>query len=110
VALGYLVGGLWLIQPHHHLAHPGRLRGALFASAPVLWACAPKASPRRCSTWPAAAPCSAPSSSSSPTRRTTARGKLLFAAGAGGLTWSSSFGAYPDGVAFATLLMNILVP
>ena len=42
---------------------------------------------------------------------TTARGKLLFAAGAGVLTWViRSFGAYPDGVAFATLLMNILVP
>jgi electron transport complex protein RnfD len=40
---------------------------------------------------------------------TTARGKLLFAAGAGVLTWViRSFGAYPDGVAFATLLMNIL--
>lgn len=42
---------------------------------------------------------------------TTPRGKLLFAAGAGVLTFViRAFGAYPDGVAFATLLMNLCVP
>ncbi len=42
---------------------------------------------------------------------TTPRGKLLFAAGIGLLTWViRSFGAYPDGIAFAVLLMNIAVP
>ena len=36
---------------------------------------------------------------------------LLVAAGAAVLTFViRAFGAYPDGVAFATLLMNILVP
>ena len=45
------------------------------------------------------------------TGATTPRGQLIFAAGAGLLTWViRSFGAYPDGIAFATLLMNICVP
>jgi electron transport complex protein RnfD len=42
---------------------------------------------------------------------TTPRGKLIFAAGVALLTWIIRvFGAYPDGIAFATLLMNICVP
>jgi electron transport complex protein RnfD len=42
---------------------------------------------------------------------TTPRGKLFFAAGIGLLTWViRTFGAYPDGIAFAVLLMNIAAP
>jgi electron transport complex protein RnfD len=42
---------------------------------------------------------------------TTPRGKLFFAAGIGLLTWIiRTFGAYPDGIAFAVLLMNIGAP
>lgn len=42
---------------------------------------------------------------------TTARGKLLLRPAPAAPTWViRSFGAYLDGVAFATLLMNILVP
>jgi electron transport complex protein RnfD len=42
---------------------------------------------------------------------TTPRGKLIFAAGIGLLTWIiRTFGAYPDGIAFAVMLMNICVP
>jgi Na+-translocating ferredoxin:NAD+ oxidoreductase subunit D len=45
------------------------------------------------------------------TSPTTAKGKLIFAFGAGVLTYLiRTFGGYPDGVAFATLLMNICVP
>jgi electron transport complex protein RnfD len=45
------------------------------------------------------------------TGATTPRGKLIFAAGIALLTWViRTFGAYPDGIAFATLLMNICVP
>lgn len=45
------------------------------------------------------------------TSPTTIRGKLIFAAGAGFLTYIIRiFGNFPDGVAFATLLMNICVP
>jgi len=42
---------------------------------------------------------------------TTPRGKLFFAAGIALLTWIiRTFGAYPDGIAFAVLLMNIAAP
>lgn len=45
------------------------------------------------------------------TSPTTPKGKLIFAAGAGFLTYIIRvFGGFPDGVAFATLLMNICVP
>ena len=42
---------------------------------------------------------------------TTPRGRLLFGLGVGALTWIiRSWGGYPDGFAFAVLLMNILAP
>lgn len=42
---------------------------------------------------------------------TTPRGKIVTAAMAGLLTWIiRSFGAYPDGIAFAALLVNLSVP
>ena len=42
---------------------------------------------------------------------TTPRGKLIFAAGVAILTWIiRTFGAYPDGMAFGVLLMNLCVP
>jgi electron transport complex protein RnfD len=42
---------------------------------------------------------------------TTPKGKLIFAAGVAVLTWIiRTFGAYPDGIAFAVLLMNIGAP
>jgi electron transport complex protein RnfD len=45
------------------------------------------------------------------TGATTPRGKLIFAGGAGLLVYIIRvFGGYPDGVAFAILLMNLCVP
>jgi electron transport complex protein RnfD len=42
---------------------------------------------------------------------TTGRGRLIYGAGIGVLTYFiRTFGSYPDGVAFAVLLMNIAVP
>lgn len=42
---------------------------------------------------------------------TTPRGKLIFAASIGLMTWIiRSFGAYPDAIAFAVLLANLCVP
>lgn len=42
---------------------------------------------------------------------TTPRGKLIFAAGVGLIAYLiRAFGAYPEGIAFAVLLMNICVP
>ena len=42
---------------------------------------------------------------------TTRKGKVVYAAGAALLTWLiRTFGGFPDGIAFAALLMNICVP
>ena len=114
VALGYLVGGLWLIQRRIITWHiPVAFCGALFASALVLWGVRPEgfASPLFHLASGGAMLGAFFILTDPVSGATTARGKLLFAAGAGVLTWViRSFGAYPDGVAFATLLMNILVP
>lgn len=114
IAAGYLLGGLWLLQQriitwhvpvaflatlaliatlfhlidpqqfvgaHFHLLTGGAMLGAFFiATDPV-------------------------------SGSTTPLGKLLFASGAALITWViRNFGAYPDGLAFAILLMNLLVP
>ena len=86
-ALGGTAGVFWLIDPTHyasplfHLASGGAMLAAFFiVTDPVSGA-------------------------------TTPRGKLLFAAGVGLIVWLiRNFGAYPDGIAFAVLLMNICVP
>ena len=45
------------------------------------------------------------------TAATTPRGRLFYGAGIGLLTYIiRTWGGYPDGVAFATLLMNIAAP
>lgn len=85
--LAALGGALWLLNPGHyasplfHCAAGGTLLGAFFiVTDPVSGA-------------------------------TTPRGKLIFAAGAGVLTYVIRvFGGYADGVAFAVLLMNMMVP
>ena len=42
---------------------------------------------------------------------TSDRGRLIYGAGIGILTWIiRRWGSYPDGVAFAVLLMNLAVP
>lgn len=114
VALGYLIGGLWLLQqkiitwhqpaaflgtlvavsavfhlgnseqfasPLFHLASGGTLLAAFFIVTDPVSCC------------------------------TTPKGKLIFAASAAFITYIiRAFGAYPDGIAFSVLLMNILVP
>jgi electron transport complex protein RnfD len=114
VTAGYLLGGLWLWQRKASSAWHAPLR---FHRRPACWppalAVNPHSSPTRCSTSSPAAPCSAPSSSS-PTRSPAARrrkGKLIFGFSAGVLAYIIRvFGGYPDGVAFAVLLMNLCVP
>lgn len=77
----------WLVDPLHHaspavhLASGGALLGAFFiATDPV-------------------------------SASTTPRGRLLYGAGIGVLTYViRAWGGYPDGIAFATLLMNIAAP
>jgi electron transport complex protein RnfD len=114
VAFGYLLGGLWLlwqrvitwhvpvafvvtlalIAAAFNIADPERFVGAnfhLFTGGAMLGAFFIATDPVSGSTTPL--------------------GKLIFAAGAALLTWIiRSFGAYPDGMAFAILLMNLLVP
>ena len=114
IAAGYLLGGLWLLQQRiitwhvpvafivtlvaiatvFNLIDPARFVGAnfhLFTGGAMLGAFFIATDPV--------------------TGCTTPLGKLIFAAGAAALTWIiRSFGAYPDGMAFAILLMNLLVP
>jgi electron transport complex protein RnfD len=114
VAAGYLLGGLWLIQQRiitwhvptafvvtlavvaaaFNIANPERFVGAnfhLFTGGAMLGAFFIATDP--------VSGC------------TTPLGKLIFAAGAALLTWIiRSFGAYPDGMAFSILLMNLVAP
>ncbi|MFZ2268612.1 MAG: RnfABCDGE type electron transport complex subunit D [Azonexus sp.] len=80
-------GGLWLYQPSQfanplfHLLSGGAMLGAFFIATDPVSGC------------------------------TTPRGKLIFGAGCGLLAYIIRvFGGYPDGVAFAVLLMNLCAP
>jgi electron transport complex protein RnfD len=110
----YLLGGLYLLQQRimswhipaafllalaavsgvAHLADPDHYAGSLFhlfSGATML-----------CAFFIATDPVSGP---------TTPTGKLIFAASIGVLTWLiRTWGGYPDGVAFAVLLLNLCVP
>lgn len=86
-ALTFISGGFWLAHPAQfasplfHLASGGAMLAAFFiVTDPVSGA-------------------------------TTPRGKLIFAAGIGILAYLiRAFGAFPEGIAFAVLLMNMCVP
>ena len=86
-SLGSLAAALWLYDatqfanPLFHLLSGGTMIGAFFIATDPVSGC------------------------------TTPRGKLIFAAGAGLLAYVIRvFGGYPDGVAFAVLLMNLCAP
>ncbi len=87
VGLAYLIGGLWLWNPAQfanplfHLFSGGSMLGAFFIVTDPVSGC------------------------------TTPKGKLIFGFSAGVLAYIIRvFGGYPDGVAFAVLLLNICVP
>jgi electron transport complex protein RnfD len=114
IALGYLLGGLWLVQQRVITWHiPAAFLGTLGLASLL----ASLASPDQYA-GPAfhvltgGAMLGAFFIATDPVSgSTTPRGKLIFAAGLALLTWIIRvFGAYPDGIAFATLLMNICVP
>lgn len=114
ISLGFLLGGLYLlarriigwhipltflatlfaISGALHLADPSRYAGPLFhlfSGASMLGAFFILTDPI--------------------TSPTTPKGRMIFACGAGLLTYLIRvYGGFPDGVAFATLLMNICVP
>lgn len=114
VAIGFLFGGLYLLATRIISWHiPVAYLGSLFAIAGVFYLFDPAHYAMPLFHWFSGAailgaffiltdPVSSP---------TTPRGKIIFAAGAAFITYMiRAFGGFPDGVAFATLLMNICVP
>lgn len=114
VTTAYLLGGLYLIQQRIISWHlPTAFLSALAAISLIFFAIDPAhfTSPLfhlmsgasiLCAFFIITDPVSGP---------TTPRGKLYFAAGVGILTFLIRvYGGYPDGVAFAVLLMNMCVP
>jgi len=87
VGMGSMAGIFWLVSPDSfpsplfHLASGGAMLAAFFiVTDPVTCASSPL-------------------------------GKFIFATGVGIIAWAiRTFGVYPDGIAFAVLLMNICVP
>ena len=114
VAIAYLLGGLWLIQQRVITWHmPAAFTAGIAVISGILWLWQPTAyaSPLF-HLLSGGAMLGAFFIVTDPvTGATTPRGKLIFAAGAGLLTYLIRvFGGYPDGVAFAVLLLNICVP
>ena len=114
IALGYLAGGLWLLWRGIISWHlPVAFLAALGLTALLLWGMRPEhfGSPvlhlaSGGTLLAAFFIVTDPVSGSS-----TPRGKLVFAGGIGVIAYLiRSFGNYPDGIAFAVLLMNICVP
>ena len=114
IAVGYLVGGLWLIQQRIMTWH---MPAAFLATLALIAGVACLAAPERFAgpqfhLLTGGAMIGAFFIVTDPVSgATTPRGKLIFAAGVALITWIIRvFGAYPDGIAFATLLMNMCVP
>ena len=114
VVLAYLLGGLYLLQQRIITWHiPAAFLGTLAAIAAVLHLADPGhyAGPLLHLTSGAAMFCAFFIATDPVSGPTTPRAKLIFAAGIGVLAYVIRvFGGYPDGVAFAVLLMNICVP
>ncbi|MEJ1959032.1 MAG: electron transport complex subunit RsxD [Nitrosomonadales bacterium] len=114
VALGFFIGGAYLLLVRIITWHiPAAFLGTLFAMSGIFHLADPA---HYVSPWfhltAGASMLGAFFILTDPvTGPTTPRGKLIFAAGAGALTYLIRvFGGFPDGMAFATLLMNICVP
>jgi len=114
IAGGYLLGGLWLMRRHvitWHLPFAFLATMALLAGTTALFSPDRFAGPLFHLLTGGAMLGAFFIVTDPVSGATTPRGKLIFAAGAGLLTWVIRvFGAFPDGIAFATLLMNICVP
>ena len=114
VAIGFAIGGLYLLFIRIISWHlPVAFLAALFATAGVFHLIDPVHYVTPLFHWfSGAAMLGAFFILTDPvTSPTTAKGKLIFAFGAGLLTYLiRAFGGFPDGMAFATLLMNICVP
>lgn len=114
VATGYLLGGLYLLATRIISWHiPATYLATLFITSGIFHVADPAHYVAPVFHWFSGAailgaffiltdPVSGP---------TTNKGRIIFAFGAGVLTYLiRAFGSFPDGTAFATLLMNICVP
>lgn len=114
VALGFLLGGLYLLATRIISWHlPVAYLASLFVIAGIFhWVDPAHYAPPLFHLFSGAAILGAFFILTDPiTSPTTHKGKFVFAAGAALLTYLIRvFGGFPDGIAFATLLMNICVP
>jgi electron transport complex protein RnfD len=114
VALGFLIGGAWLLFKRIITWHiPVAFFATLFVTAGVYHLYDPAHyAPPLFHVVAGASMLGAFFILTDPvTGPTTPKGKLIFAGGAGVLTYLIRvFGGFPDGIAFATLLMNICAP
>lgn len=114
VAAGFLAGGLYLMAKRIISWHiPAAFLSTLFVIASIFHLADPAHYVTPLFQWfSGAAMLGAFFILTDPvTSPTTARGKLIFAASAALITYLiRTFGGFPDGIAFATLLMNICVP
>jgi len=114
INLGFLAGGVWLIFRRVISWHiPLALLGGLAFTALVFYIFDPDsyASPLFHLASGAAILGAFFIATDPVTASTTARGRLIFGAGIGVLTYIiRSWGGYPDGIAFAVLLMNMATP
>ncbi|MBK8508005.1 MAG: electron transport complex subunit RsxD [Candidatus Competibacteraceae bacterium] len=112
--LGFLAGGLWLVYTRTAAWQiPVGMLGALAVVATVFHVVNPQRyAPPWFHLWSGAAIFGAFFIATDPvTASTTPRGRLFYGAGIGLLVYIiRGFGGYPDGVAFAVLLMNIAAP
>ncbi len=114
VNVAFLAGGLWLIYKRIISWHiPAAMLGALAGMALIFYGMDPAAhtSPLF-HLFSGAAMLGAFFIATDPvTASTTPRGRLIYGAGIGILTYViRTWGGYPEGVAFAVLLMNIAAP
>lgn len=114
LALAYLAGGLYLLQQRIITWHqPAAFLAALFFTAALFYgADADRYAPPLFHLAAGAAMIGAFFIVTDPVSGpTTPKGKLIFAGLAGMLTYFIRvFGGYPDGVAFAVLIMNVAAP
>lgn len=112
--LGFMAGGLWLIYLRAAAWQiPVGMLGGLATIATAFWLADPlRYPPPWFHLWSGAAMFGAFFIATDPvTASATPRGRLIYGAGIGILVYIiRSFGGYPDGVAFAVLLMNIAAP
>jgi len=113
-ALGFLLGGLWLVYIRAaDWRIPVGMLGGLAIISTVFYLINPQQyAPPWFHLWSGAAIFGAFFIATDPvTASATPRGRLIYGAGIGVLVYIiRAFGGYPDGVAFSVLLMNIAAP